>query len=440
MFVGRKRELQLLQDAFTGDKPPFVVLYGRYGIGKTTLIRQFTKDKECVYYLGRECSKEEQNSYIEERIQKVFEKAEKTKGRVVFIIDEFVQIYKGNKDFFAELMQVVMNETFMQKGMLILASSSIQWVENEMVKTMGPLAMRMTNFIKIKEFTFLEMVNRFPDCTTEECVAIYGLLGGVPAYLNFWDKEKSVKENIMSIFLSNEALLKNEATNFLKLDLRELSVYNTVLSELAKDEYKLNYLYQSTGFSRAKLSVYIKNLIQLDVACKIFSFEIEKKENIQKGLYGISDNFIHFYYKYVFPHLSDANWMEAEHFYFQYIEPTLDEYLGLAYIRVCKEFLELMNHLGKLPVHFDTFGSLYAKNAFIPLISESEDGKLLVGACKWDQVPMDEEEFMELVEGMEKIQKGADYYYLFSKEGFTDNLSVMTEKLDNVTLVDLESL
>lgn len=440
MFVGRKQELSVLDSAYQGTKPPFVILYGRNGIGKTTILKEFSKEKPHVYYLGREYAKEEQKRHFEPALDKVLALAGESEGRVCLLIDEFDQIYKGNKEFFAELATLLTEEIWREKVMFVLASSSIQWVENEMVKAMGSLAMRITNFVKVKEFSFLEMVSRFPDSSTEECIAIYGLLGGVPAYLNLWDETKNIKENIIRLFLGADAPMRQEAYRFLKLDLRELSVYNTILTVLAEDEYKLNYLYQRTGFSRAKISVYIKNLIELDVAHKIFSFEIEKRENIQKGLYGISDSFLHFWYKFIYPNLSEADWLSPTDFYASYIEPGLYEYLKMTYVRVCREFLDLMNQYKKLPFEYTTIGSLYGKEGFIPLIAKSEEGEILVGNCKWSREPMNEQEFEELISTMEQMGQEADYYFLFSREGFTRQLSVMAEGLTNVTLVDLDSL
>lgn len=207
---------------------------------------------------------------------------------------------KAYKDFFADLDQTTGKDSWNDRVMIVLTSSSVQWIENQMVTEMGAFAAKIDQFIKLKEFTFLEMVNRFPDNSTEECITIYSILGGVPEYLDYWEPAKSVKDNIIRLMLRKEGILRKEASRFLKTSLRELPYYNTILSVLAEDEPKLNYLYNRTGFSRAKISVYIKNLIQIDVAEKYFSYEPKKKDSTMKGLYGISDRFLHFWYKYVF--------------------------------------------------------------------------------------------------------------------------------------------
>lgn len=446
MFVGRKKELSKLNKSFEKSGVPVVVLYGREGMGKTALAKEFVKDREWVYYLGRELSKQEQTRYFEDVLTQVDQKVAAALsarpdagGKVCFVIDEFDLMEKAYKDFFTELNEYVEQSEWGGSVMVLLVSSSVQWVENQMVDDMGAFAARIDCVIKLKEFTFLEMVNRFPGSTTEECIAVYSILGGVPGYLDLWNPEKSVKENIICLILEKDGVLRKEAVRFLKTSLRELPFYNTILSVLAEDEPKLNYLYNRTGFSRAKISVYIKNLTQLDVAEKYFSYEPKKKDSGLKGLYGISDRFLHFWYKFVFPNCSALECEDTENFYKNYIENQLFEFVEQTYIKVCKEFLTLMSRYGKLPGKFRLPETFYGKDGMIPVIAVSEEDKLLVGWCKWSAEPMNGNEFQELLQRTEQLGQEADYYYLFSKEGFVNELSVMASGMDNIELIDLES-
>lgn len=437
MFVGREKELAILNQSYQAKENTMVVLYGREGIGKTALVRQFLQEKTYVYYQARELSEAEQNRYFQEKMQQVKELA--GKRRMIFVVDEFDLMQKGYKNFLADFAKFVQG---LPEGnvMILLVSSAIQWVENSMVEDMGELAGRITSFMKLKEFTFVEMVDRFPDSTTEECILIYGILGGVPAYLNYWNPKETLRKNIIRIVLEDKGPMHREAQRFLKTSLRELPFYSTILSVLAEDEPKLNYLYTRTGFSRAKISVYIKNLIQIDVAAKIFSYEPEKRATIQKGLYGITDSFLQFWYKLIYPRMSELSMMEPGEFYDTYVKRQIDMLAEKAYIKVCREFMELMNQYHHLPAKFGNFGSLYGKTGFIPLIANTEKGELLVGRCKWASQPMGMEEFESLLKDIEQTGKEADYYYLFSKEGFTNELSVMAQNMDNIQCIDLEAM
>ncbi len=439
MFVGRKKELAQLQENFEKSENTVVVLYGREGMGKTALLKKFAKGKEAVYYLGRELSREEQRRYFQVALEQVEEKAKKGE-KTAFFIDEFDVMQKGYKEFFEDLMAIVSRESWENRVMVVLASSSVQWVENQMVTEMGVMAARIDSFMKLKEFTFLEMVNRFPGISTQECITIYSILGGVPAYLDYWDEKKQVRENVVDLILKKEGVLRKEAARFLKTSLRELPFYNTILSVLAEGEPKLNYLYARTGFSRAKISVYIKNLIQMDVAEKYYSYEPKKKDTALKGLYGIQDRFLGFWYKFVFPEISQLEFGDPESFYDRFIEEELDAYVEMTYEQVCREFLMLMNQYGKLPAKFGKPETFYGKNGRIALVAAGTGGQFLVGTCKWGREPMGSEEFRELLARAGQLGQEADYYYLFSKEGFTNELSVMANGMDNIMLVDLDSL
>lgn len=439
MFAGREKELAMMRRQYLQPDNGVVILYGREGLGKTFFVKKFVEDKPFVYYQAREWSEAEQNRYLDEKKEELLTKLAQTNKKICFILDEFDLLQKGYKDFFADFTRYV--ENFPEgRVFLILCSSSVQWVENSMVEDMGKLAGKINAFIKLKEFTFMEMVDRFPDNTTEECVIIYSIFGGVPAYLDLWNPRESVRKNVIRLILDSRGVMHREAGRFLKTSLRELPYYNTILSVLAEDEPKLNYLYKRTGFSRAKISVYIKNLIQIDVAAKIFSYEPAKKAGVQKGLYEITDSYLEFYYKLVYPHLSELHMMEPEDFYDIHIKNKLDEIVMKTYIKVCREFLELMNRFDRIPAKFGHFSSMYGKDGFIPLIAESENGEMLAGSCQWSNKPMGMREFEQLLKDMKQTGKEADYYYLFSRRGFTAELDARVRNMDNIFCIDIEQM
>lgn len=59
MFVGRKKELNTLNKAYSSDGFQMIVLYGRRRIGKSTLLREFIKDKKAIYYTCTKVGKKE---------------------------------------------------------------------------------------------------------------------------------------------------------------------------------------------------------------------------------------------------------------------------------------------------------------------------------------------------------------------------------------------
>lgn len=51
-IIGRKRELQQLEEAYKAEESLFVVVYGRRRVGKTFLVREAFDDKLAFYATG----------------------------------------------------------------------------------------------------------------------------------------------------------------------------------------------------------------------------------------------------------------------------------------------------------------------------------------------------------------------------------------------------
>ena len=54
-FIGRERELAVLNRMYRTNGFQMLVLYGRRRIGKTTLLNEFARDKDPIFYT-RSCS------------------------------------------------------------------------------------------------------------------------------------------------------------------------------------------------------------------------------------------------------------------------------------------------------------------------------------------------------------------------------------------------
>ena len=59
MFVSRENELKKLENMYSTNKFQFAVIYGRRRVGKTTLIREFLKNKESLLYVSLEGTQKE---------------------------------------------------------------------------------------------------------------------------------------------------------------------------------------------------------------------------------------------------------------------------------------------------------------------------------------------------------------------------------------------
>ena len=54
MFIGRKNELATLEDLYTEDVFQCVIIYGRRRVGKTTMLSEFCKSKNHIFFSAQE--------------------------------------------------------------------------------------------------------------------------------------------------------------------------------------------------------------------------------------------------------------------------------------------------------------------------------------------------------------------------------------------------
>ena len=186
--------------------------------------------------------------------------------KTILFIDEFHWLVRNSDDFMNELTAFLAKEEYYGRVMVVLGTNAIGWVENSFVSKIGRNAFAISGFLKLKPMSFLDMICFYDTADTGNCMDFYGIAGGNPGYWSCFDIKEDLKTNICRLFLEKNAIFANEGMERISGELRELSVYATILATLAEGKDKLNEIYLHTCFSRAKISVYIKNLIELDVS------------------------------------------------------------------------------------------------------------------------------------------------------------------------------
>lgn len=446
-MIGRQKELQILLNEAQTDRGSVVVLYGIEGIGKTQLLMEFMKkETKAVYYAARECAKAAQISFISSEWEQedrgkedyfsLFLREHEKNGSEIFIIDEFHYMAKDD-GFWEAIMKAVEEQSFL----FILSSSCVSWVENDMVKSISDLSRKISAIHKLSELGFSDFMDFFPETGTKKAVAIYSILGGVPAYLSLWNEKKSMKDNLTSLVLDSKAPLRNEAERRLRSELRELSFYQTILTFMAKkDMVKLNELFENTGVERAKISVYLKHLMEIDVVEKVFSFGDYGRKYTQKGVYRIKDSFLRFWYACVFPYMSLLEQMGGGRFYEEILEERLKSYPETGFSLVCQEYITVMNEMGRLPFKIINSGGWYGKEIKVDYIGESEDGRLLIAICIWKDSLVGEKEIKDIKELLLPAGIKPEIVYVFSKKGFAAGMEQVMEKNKGYNFISLSQL
>ena len=447
-------ELKKLETIYSSKDSNIVLMYGRLGSSKEELLDEFTTGKNYFYYRSRQCSDAKQLAYLDKQISDTYDRSNtsdsyeetfkkfrsKDGSKLIVIIDEAQFSLKKNNNLFDSLLELKKQKLYPGKVMIIISSSSIVWAENTFADIAGNGANEIDEKIKLENLSFLDIVRAFPSYSVAQCVSTYGIIGGVSDYIRRWNGKKTIKANVCENILSPDGFLYKEAENYISSELRELSCYSTILGSIAAGNEKLNDLFEDTGYSRAKISVYMKNLAAFDVVSKVVSFETGGWDNAKKGIYRIVDPYINFWFTFVYPHLSELISYTPENFYDTFIAPNLDEYLQLYFVDVCREYLHLLNMVGQLPIKLVKSGTWLGKEGTIDVIGQSANRENVVGICNWTQKTMDYAEYEKLLELMKLAKISANMIYLFSATKFDDKLTKLSNENKSIVLVDMTEL
>lgn len=477
MFIGRKQELQFLEDKYNSKGGQLIVLYGRRRVGKTETLREFCKDKRHIFYSCREVSDKLQLRSFSEKLLKEnipaasyikefsdWETALKSvldlpysDEKKLIVIDEFPYMCRSNESI-PSVLQNLWDELFKDENiMIVLCGSAMSFIEKELLAEKNPLYGRATGIYKMEAMSFYDAVQFFPNYTDRDKIIAYSILGGIPHYLRQFDADLPLEENIKRNILTKGCVLYSEVEFLLRQELRETPLYNSIIEAVALGNTKLNDIsVKSLVDDTSKTSVYLKNLIELEIIKREFSVDDGMKEraNTNRGLYRLTDNFFRFWYAFVFTNYSELESGDADGVFEYAIKPNLHEFASFAFEDVCREYVRKMQRNGKLPFRYQRMGRWWGKTTVrrkdktevqeteIDLLAVSQKAdQYLVGECKFKGRPFSFTEYLDTSAKLSQQKEKAEFFYnLFSESGFDDNLTAEAEKDEHLTLIGLENV
>lgn len=455
MFIGREKELAILDNLYNSDKFEFAVIYGRRRVGKTALISHFIQDKKAIYFMGVE-SNEKQN--LENFSQAVFEcntggmigssfmsfqaaleyvfKISESE-RLVLVIDEYPYVAKSSKSLASTLQMLIDKNKDNSKLMLILCGSSMSYMEDNVLAYKAPLYGRRTAQMKILPFDFGDACKYFNRFSPEDMAMVYGLVGGTPQYLLQMDDHISIEDNIKNVFLNPSSSIFEEPENLLKQEVREPAVYNAIITAVAAGSSRISEVATKIGETTSVCAQYIKNLISLGIILKETPYG--EKES-RRSVYAIADNMFRFWYRFV-PDNNSIISRGATDLAYKRIEPALSDYMGKIFEEISMQYLWKLLLNGESPIEFMDLGRWWGTDpkekiqTEIDIMGEQDKNTVLFGACKWINENVDVKVLEKLKNRSRLFRYEHAHLYLFAKKGFTQGCIDEAGKMGNVSLV-----
>lgn len=456
MFVGRESELTKLEKMYSTNEFQFAVIYGRRRVGKTTLIREFLKNKESLLYVSLEGTQKENliglsrvisrnDSIVYDSFESLFNAIDKmleTNQKIVLAIDEYPYLAESYPPI-SSIIQKHIDLCWKDKNMfLILCGSSMSFMENQVLGYKSPLYGRRSAQFKITPFTYLETQKMLVNYDQESQAIAYGITGGIPEYLSKIDTNKSLDENILDLFFDDNGALFEEATNLLKQEMRNPASYNSILGAIASGASRLNEIANKVGLDTSACSGLLKSLIELNTVEKIYP--VTEKESSRKTIYEIKDTMFLFWYKFVRPNYSNIQMGLGHIIYDQYVKPKISDYMGYVFEKMSTEYLYQKQVFLTLPFIPEKIGTWWGNDptrkeeAEIDIVAINSDSCLLC-ECKWRNKELDSRVLTVLNSRKDIFKYKNKSLMAFSKSGFTED-AIEYAKNNDIRLVSFEMM
>lgn len=466
-FIGRKRELEVLNKLYKEDGFSLTILYGRRRIGKSTLLNKFIGSKKCIFYT---CSKVGTSRNIElfgqEVINVINPKLANVKfnhledlldfinenvgnNKLVIVIDELPYWAKDDKGMLSILQKYIDNKWIKKNIMLILCGSSLSFMEDEVLSQKSPLYGRRNNQIKLNAFDYLEAGEFVKKYSNEDKAIVYGITGGVPKYLSFFNDEISLDENIKNLYFHSDGFLYDEAKNFLSQEFSDTKLVNNVIEQIANGENSLNDISSKLNEANEKVLYTLNKLISVDVVEKRQCITEEK--NKKKTMYCLKDTMFKFWYRYIPKAISSIEVGNGDMYYQRIVKPTIHSYMGPIFENMCQYYV--LKNINKNIDMFITESGYWWGNKHTQvngkITSEATDidvvgvdpikKEILIGECKFKNSLIDKDIYESLIKKTDLISKyKVGKYLYFSLTGYSD--WVIKNKSDKVLLLKLDDL
>ena len=459
-FVDREEEMMTLQSEYERPGSSLVILYGRRRVGKTALISEFIKGKNALFFLASEESEAQNRTAFKEKAADftgnellrqfdakswdiLFQTIMQTpfQEKPIIVIDEFQYIGKSNPAF-PSIFQRIWEEQLKDRSvMVILCGSLISMMESQTLSYSSPLYGRRTAQIRLKQIPFRYYHEFFPDKSPRELVEYYSVTGGVPKYIELFSESDDIYHAIQKNILNRSGYLYDEPHFLLQQEVSEIGNYFSVIRAIAAGNSKLSAISTVLEVKSTSLTKYLKTLIDLDILKREVPVTEENPEKSKKGLYKIKDNYLRFWFAFIYPNMSFIESGNSAIVLDKIRKSMVSGHTAFVYEDVCREQMWKLNANGAWPFHFSKLGRWWDSRNEIDIAAIDPDGSnLILGECKFWQEPVGSNILYALEQKAATVEWRKDrrhtWLILFSAAGFTDELKEIAKSRSDLILAE----
>ncbi|PHM18179.1 MAG: ATPase [Sulfuricurvum sp. PD_MW2] len=276
----------------------------------------------------------------------------------------------------------------------------------------------------------------------EQCIELFAIFGG---YNQPIDTDQPIETLIFEHIISP---FESHRENIL-LPLNDNPLYINLLHAIAVGDRRQRSAYRrarigkergSEAFAFLRHSGYLSlersREIPLQRAYPKQRFKKEIEHHVISHKYRFITPFLRFWFAFVEP-FSQSIREENYQFFLEHFREHFNAFVGFTFEELCDLYIR--------EILAPTFGgdildsgSYWNREVEIDLFTETMEGEIWVGECKWTNHKVNKKEFHKLEEKCSKLSITPDKIFLFTKRGFSNELNDIKDK--RLYRIDAEEL
>lgn len=361
MFVNRENEQARLAAWWQAPGPRLAVVWGRRRVGKTALLRHFAQGRRTVFHIGtRRPPVDELRTFarasaavlshrsvevnpFHDWADAIESLAREADDEPLFVVlDEFPELVQASPDLPSVIRAVLDSLPPSNKLRLALCGSAVRTMQ-AMLEERAPLYGRAHEKLLIHPFRPHEAAAMLEPLPPSEKALVWGIVGGIPLYLQWWDVESSIRDNLANLVCRPGAPLLTEGELVLATEGDSGDLTRQVMFALAAGRTKHNEIADAVRTDPTRT---LDRLIELRLVERLTPVT-ENPHRTRRRLYRIADNFLAFWLGVVQPFRSEIERGISAGIVSALLQ-KLDDFMGPRFEEAFRDHLRRLAQAGRL--------------------------------------------------------------------------------------------
>jgi uncharacterized protein len=403
-FLDREAEAAALERAWASSRAVLALVWGRRRTGKTRLLGRFIEGKRAVFYGATQQSSRTELRSFGDAVRKALQPTgsdllsfgdfpdwtvafdylgQKARDeRLVVVLDEFPYLVQAESGL-PSIIQRFWDHQGQATRLVLVLCGSAQALMEDLQRQRAPLFGRVDMRFHLRPFAYREAALFVPRLAPADRAVAYGIVGGMPVYLQRWDDRLSTGANLQRLFADATSPLVEEGEFILTSELPEASGYFRILHAIATGERTYGGI---KDFAGIEIQRQLERLIAIGMVERVTPVTDDPSRS-KRAVYRIADNFLSFWFRFIYRHRSEIARGLGREVLGRHVVPGLSDYMGEPWEEMCRDFVRQEAISGRLPVEVSRVGRWWNRDNSVEVDVVGLNGKevVLAGSVKWSR-------------------------------------------------------